>query len=94
MQIVAPVQPGNSGGPLLDHAGNVVGVITSKMDAIMMTEYSGDIAQNVNFAIKTSLTREFLDANSIDYEAASSTTELEGADIADKADKFAVLIEC
>ena len=94
MQISAPVQPGNSGGPLLDYAGNVVGVVTSKMDAILMAEYTGDIAQNVNFAIKASLTRDFLDANSIDYETAPSTTKLEAADIADKAEKFTVLVEC
>ena len=93
IQYDAPTQPGNSGGPVLDLSGNVVGIVSSGLSK-KYAEKTGHIAQNVNFAIKTSLTREFLDANSIDYEAASSTTELEGADIADKADKFAVLIEC
>ncbi|MBT5861197.1 MAG: trypsin-like serine protease [Alphaproteobacteria bacterium] len=52
MQITAPVQPGNSGGPLLDGAGNVVGVVVAKLDAILVAEAIGDIPQNVNFAIQ------------------------------------------
>ncbi|MEX2296415.1 MAG: trypsin-like peptidase domain-containing protein, partial [Dongiaceae bacterium] len=34
LQISVPVQPGNSGGPLVDLSGNVVGVITGKLDAL------------------------------------------------------------
>jgi S1-C subfamily serine protease len=51
-QITAPVQPGNSGGPLLDQSGNVVGMIVSKLDAIKAANLTGDMPQNVNFAIK------------------------------------------
>ncbi len=51
-QISAPVQPGNSGGPLLDLQGHVVGVIVSKLAAMRIAQRTGDIPQNVNFAIK------------------------------------------
>jgi serine protease Do len=34
IQISTPVQPGNSGGPLLDQMGNVVGIVTSKLNAL------------------------------------------------------------
>ena len=51
IQITAPVQPGNSGGPVLDAAGNVVGVVVAKLDAIRIARSTGDIPQNVNFAI-------------------------------------------
>jgi S1-C subfamily serine protease len=51
-QISAPVQPGNSGGPLLDMGGNVVGVIVSKLNAQRVAQRTGDIPQNVNFAVK------------------------------------------
>ncbi len=50
-QVTAPVQAGNSGGPVLDKAGNVVGVVVSKLNAIRIARATGDIPQNVNFAI-------------------------------------------
>lgn len=51
LQISTPIQSGNSGGPLLDNHGAVIGVITSKLsDEYMMQK--GSIAQNVNFAVK------------------------------------------
>lgn len=51
-QISVPVQPGNSGGPLLDMHGRVVGVVTSKLNAAAVFQWVGDIPQNVNFAVK------------------------------------------
>ena len=94
MQISAPVQPGNSGGPLLDHAGNVVGVVTSKMNAVKMAKHTGDVPQNINFALKASLVRDMLEVKSIDYETASSKKERKAVDIFDQARKYTVLIEC
>jgi S1-C subfamily serine protease len=52
-QISVPVQPGNSGGPLFDEAGNVVGVVLSKLDAIKVAKFTGDLPQNVNYAVKS-----------------------------------------
>ncbi len=54
LQISVPVQPGNSGGPLLSLRGEVVGVVTSKLNAIEVFRYTGDVPQNVNFAVKSS----------------------------------------
>jgi S1-C subfamily serine protease len=42
VQISAPVQPGNSGGPLLDANGHLVGVVTSKLNAIRVARFTGD----------------------------------------------------
>jgi S1-C subfamily serine protease len=46
-QISAPVQPGNSGGPLLDASGHLVGIVTSKLNAASVARVTGDIPQNV-----------------------------------------------
>jgi hypothetical protein len=82
------------GGPLLDQAGNVVGVVTAKMNAVKMAKHTGDIPQNVNFALKASLVRDMLEIKDIDYETASSKRELKTVDIFDRAKKFTVLVEC
>jgi S1-C subfamily serine protease len=58
-QISAPVQPGDSGGPLLDDAGLVVGMVNAELNSIAVAKITGDLPQNVNFAIKGNVTRVF-----------------------------------
>jgi S1-C subfamily serine protease len=65
IQISTPVQPGNSGGPLLDRYGNAVGVVVSKLNAARVMQATSDIPQNVNFAIKASVAISFLEANNV-----------------------------
>jgi TPR repeat protein len=52
-QISVPVQTGNSGGPLLDENGNLVGVVVSKL-GLKAAKVTGDLPQNVNYAVKIS----------------------------------------
>jgi S1-C subfamily serine protease len=59
-QVSVPVQPGNSGGPLADSSGNVRGVIVARLDDIAALRTVGSLPQNVNYAIKGSVLREFL----------------------------------
>ena len=82
------------GSPLLDQAGNVVDVVTAKMDAVKIAKHTGDIPQNLNFALKASLVRDMLEVKDIDYEIASSKRELKTVDIFNKAKQFTVLMEC
>jgi len=59
LQISAPVQPGNSGGPLLDTNGHLVGIVTAKLNALRVARFTGDIPENVNFAIKAEVALRF-----------------------------------
>jgi Trypsin-like peptidase domain len=94
VQISAPVQPGNSGGPLLDASGHLVGIVTAKLNAGRVAQFTGDIPQNVNFALKSEVARTFLDSKHIAYQTAHSDQQLSPADVGDIARPFTVYIEC
>jgi TPR repeat protein len=64
-QISVPVQPGNSGGPLFDEQGNLIGVVVAKLDAIKAAKFTGDLSQNVNYAVKSAYVLPMLEP----YEA-------------------------
>ncbi len=67
LQVSAPIQPGNSGGPLIDSRGAVVGVIVGTLNALRLARATGDIPQNVNFAIGLRTIQTFLESNSIAF---------------------------
>ena len=103
LQMTVPVQPGNSGGPLLDLEGRVVGVVVGKLDALKVASVTGDIPQNVNFAIKAEVLRRFLNASGVTSGAGRGETERWGendplaggpAAIGAEAKAFTVLVEC
>lgn len=93
-QITAPVQKGNSGGPLADSSGNVVGIVSSKLNAMKIAGQTGDIPQNVNFAIKSDLARKFLDRYSVPYDTAPIGVTLSAADIGERIKRVTVFIQC
>lgn len=94
LQISAPVQAGNSGGPLLDESGRIVGVVVAKLDAARVFEITGDLPQNVNFAINGQLLTDFLNANGVNYATSAQSAILTPADVADGAKRYTVPIEC
>ena len=94
MQITAPVQPGNSGGPLLGDNGSVVGVVVGKLDAVKVAEVIGDIPQNVNFAVSLGTLQSFLNANDVPYVLDDNGTTKSPADITAEASRYTVLVEC
>lgn len=94
LQISAAVQPGNSGGPLLDTNGQVVGMVAAKINALKIARATGDIPENINFAIKTGAIRDFLDNSVVPYQVADPKGEMKTPEIAGAARAFTLLISC
>ncbi len=93
-QISAPVQPGNSGGPLLDMNGNVVGVIVSKLNAQRIAQRTGDIPQNVNFAVKHTEALEFLRANRVEPRLADRGQARAADEVGEIAHPSVLFLRC
>lgn len=94
VQFTAPVQPGNSGGPLLDRSGAVIGIVVSKINALKVAQLVGDVPQNINFALRGAPVRRFLASHGVSVAAADSGPRQSVAEIAARAARFTVLIEC
>lgn len=85
-QISAPIQPGNSGGPLFDSKGNLIGVINAK--------HTG--AENVGYAIKASYLRNLIESftTTAIIPTANSVSSLSRTEQIKSIKKFVFLIEC
>jgi S1-C subfamily serine protease len=90
-QISVPIQPGNSGGPLLDEKGRLVGIVvaTLSLRAIQMT---GSVPQNVNYAIKGAYLEPLLNFHKLSAEDSTGTPPESFQDMIATAQKSSVLI--
>jgi S1-C subfamily serine protease len=93
-QISVPVQPGNSGGALVDEHGNVVGVVSAALSAKAALVTSGALPQNVNYAVKSSFLLGFLE--SVPEVAAKlkepNAKDMKFDEVAEQAKEAAVLV--
>jgi hypothetical protein len=94
VQITAPVQPGNSGGPLLDSSGHVIGVIVSTLDVLKFARATGNVPQNVNFAVRWDAARAFLDEQAVPYRKETSQRVLSTHEVAALASDMSVALDC
>ena len=67
-QISVPLQVGNSGGPLLNMQGEVVGITTYKLNAAKFFKWTGDLPQNVNYAVKVEYLKVLLSSVSLKHK--------------------------
>ncbi|MDB4127991.1 S1C family serine protease [Hyphomicrobiales bacterium] len=92
MQIDAPIQPGNSGGPIFNTYGNIVGVAVAKLDSKVIMDAYGVIPENTNFGIKVSVLKNILDSNNIKYHL-NTQNDVNG-DIVNLVNKATLYISC
>jgi len=85
-QISVPIQSGNSGGPLLNMRGEVVGITTSKISAVKIFKWTGDMPQNVNYAVKSSYIHILLSSASLSTKV--SILPVKSAKLSDLAQRI------
>lgn len=94
VQVTAPVQPGNSGGPLFDMYGTIIGVVVSKLNAQRIAQSTGDIPQNINFAVHGTVARLFVESSGQRTRDKAPDTELKAGQIGEIAQQFTVQVAC
>jgi S1-C subfamily serine protease len=86
LQFSAPIQPGNSGGPLVNDRNEVVAVAAAIL--------TGDDVSNVGFAIKGAQAQRFLAKNRVDFNTGNSGLKISVPEIAERAEQTVFLIIC
>lgn len=92
MQIDSPIQPGNSGGPIVDSKGRVVGIVTAKLNQLATYKATGSFSQNVNYALKISYALPLIKKNNINIELRGSQI-LSNSKLVELISKSVVLVK-
>jgi uncharacterized protein len=93
-QLDAAVQAGNSGGPIFDNSGNIIGIVVGQINKLKMVKAVGSLPENSNFGIKSSSIRTFMEANGVTGELSARGVEISVEKIAEIAEKQTLMIRC
>jgi S1-C subfamily serine protease len=94
VMVSAPVQPGNSGGPLLNARGEVIGVVVARANDLAVLEREGSLPQNMNFAVPTGRLTGFLNRNRVSFDSAPQDGISVSDGIPDSIQRAVVVIYC
>lgn len=72
-QVSVPLQPGNSGGAVIDENGFVIGIVSTALSSQWLLKHAGVVPQNVNFAVKSGYIKLLLDNVGIRYSTDESS---------------------
>ncbi len=93
IQIDAALQQGNSGGPILDEKGNVVGVAVAKLDIQYALKEFGSIPENINFGIKSSVVENLIQAHNVNNPS-PHTKEMNKSDLGYNIKQATLYLSC
>ncbi len=92
LQMDVPVQPGNSGGPLFNTRGEVIGVVVMRADDLSVLEASGSLPQNMNFAVKADYARPLVNSLKSPITPAGAEKDLSFTELAERYEESVVLV--
>ncbi len=93
-QLDAVLQRDNSGGPIYDPSGNIVGVVTSQRRKLKAAEAIGSMPENVNLGIKASSVRQFLMSSGLPSKKAEQTEQKSTKQLTEIAQNQALMVMC
>ena len=94
LRFKADVRPGNSGGPLLDESGYVIGVVTAKINTVNVAKQTGEVIRDEGYATDNILVFRFLEKNRVPYRKLADGAVLSEKNVFAAARRFAARIEC
>ena len=92
LQFDNPTQPGNSGSPLINQNGEVIGIVSARLNQNTTIKYSGTLSQNVNYAIKMDYVLPIIKQNNIQTKSIKYPKQLTEKEIVKKYEEAVVLI--
>ncbi len=96
IQFSDAAQQGNSGGPLLDDSGNVLGVVVAKSQTFQVNPQNGEktLVSKSDVAISLATVKDFLEQHGVYFRGVWSDTQLEDSHIENTAKDFIVNVQC